>query len=227
MAEFEMTPDIVKEETMNLTDEVADQLAEVQAAAAAISETPIIDLEAEQKPTVNALAKFTPDEQRQIKAVAEKIDITDSNAVLSYGASAQRKVSDFADGALQSVRGKDMGETGQILTSLIVELKHNSEEPKKGFLSGLFGSAEKNFEKLKTQYSTTEANIDRLVKILEGHEEQLLKDIVQLDKLYDKNKLYFKEVSMYIEAGKLRLEKARNEELPALTPGKSKRDQLA
>ena len=216
MAEFEMTPDIVKEETMNLTDEVADQLAEVQAAAAAISETPIIDLEAEQKPTVNALAKFTPDEQRQIKAVAEKIDITDSNAVLSYGASAQRKVSDFADGALQSVRGKDMGETGQILTSLIVELKHNSEEPKKGFLSGLFRSAEKNFEKLKTQYSTTEANIDRLVKILEGHEEQLLKDIVQLDKLYDKNKLYFKEVSMYIEAGKLRLEKARNEELPAL-----------
>ena len=216
MAEFEMTPDIVKEETLNFTDEVADELAEVQAAAAAISETPIIDLEAEQKPTVNALAKFTPDEQRQIKAVAEKIDITDSNAVLSYGASAQRKVSDFADGALQSVRGKDMGETGQILTSLIVELKHNSEEPKKGFLSGLFGSAEKNFEKLKTQYSTTEANIDRLVKILEGHEEQLLKDIVQLDKLYDKNKLYFKEVSMYIEAGKLRLEKARNEELPAL-----------
>ena len=216
MAEFEMTPDIVEEETMNLTDEVANELAEVQAAAAAISETPIIDLEAEQKPTVNALAKFTPDEQRQIKAVAEKIDITDSNAVLSYGASAQRKVSDFADGALQSVRGKDMGETGQILTSLIVELKHNSEEPKKGFLSGLFGSAEKNFEKLKTQYSTTEANIDRLVKILEGHEEQLLKDIVQLDKLYDKNKLYFKEVSMYIEAGKLRLEKARNEELPAL-----------
>jgi len=216
MAEFEMTPDIVEEETMNLTDEVANELAEVQAAAAAISETPIIDLEAEQKPTVNALAKFTPDEQRQIKAVAEKIDITDSNAVLSYGASAQRKVSDFADGALQSVRGKDMGETGQILTSLIVELKHNSEEPKKGFLSGLFGSAEKNFEKLKAQYSTTEANIDRLVKILEGHEEQLLKDIVQLDKLYDKNKLYFKEVSMYIEAGKLRLEKARNEELPAL-----------
>ena len=216
MAEFEMTPDIVKEETLNFTDEVADELAEVQAAAAAISETPIIDLEAEQKPTVNALAKFTPDEQRQIKAVAEKIDITDSNAVLSYGASAQRKVSDFADGALQSVRTKDMGETGQILTSLIVELKHNSEEPKKGFLSGLFGSAEKNFEKLKTQYSTTEANIDRLVKILEGHEEQLVKDIVQLDKLYDKNKLCFKEVSMYIEAGKLRLEKARNEELPAL-----------
>ena len=145
----------------------------------------------------------------------ESIDITDSNAVLSYGASAQRKVSDFADGALASVRGKDMGETGQVLSSLIVELKSNSEE-KQGLFNKLFGSAEKNFERLKAQYSTTEANIDRLVKILEGHEEQLLKDIVQLDKLYDKNKLYFKEVSMYIEAGKLRLEKARNEELPAL-----------
>ena len=82
-----------------------------------------------------------------------------------------------------------MGETGQILTSLIVELKSNSEE-KKGFFGKLFGSAEKNFEKMKAQYSTTEANIDRLVKILEGHEEQLVKDIVQLDKLYDKNKLY-------------------------------------
>ena len=215
MADFEMTPDMAVEEVSPVAEQVQAQLAEVQQAAAAVSEMPIIDLEAEEKPAENTLAKYTPDEQRQIKAVAEKIDITDSNAVLSYGASAQRKVSDFADGALQSVRGKDMGETGQVLTSLIVELKSNSEE-KKSFLGKIFGSAEKNFEKMKAQYSTTEANIDRLVKILEGHEEQLVKDIVQLDKLYDKNKLYFKEVSMYIEAGKLRLEKARNEELPAL-----------
>ena len=217
MAEFDLTPEMVREETKDFADEVQAQVADVQEAAAAIAEMPIIDLEAEQKPEVktNSLERFTPDERRQIQAVADKIDITDSNAVLSDGASAQRKVSDFADGALQSVRGKDMGETGQVLTSLIVELKNNGEE-KPGFFNKLFGSAEKNFEKLKVQYSTTEANIDRLVKILEGHEEQLLKDIVQLDKLYDKNKLYFKEVSMYIEAGKLRLEKARNEELPAL-----------
>ena len=176
MADFEMTPEMVKEETTSLTEEVADQITEVQDAAAAIAEMPIIDLEAEAKPAAeeNSLAKFTPDEQRQIKSVAEKIDITDSNAVLSYGASAQRKVSDFADGALASVRGKDMGETGQVLTSLIVELKSSTEEEKKGFLSKLFGSAEKNFEKMKAQYSTTEANIDRLVKLLEGHEEQLL-----------------------------------------------------
>ena len=215
MAEFDMTPEMTMEETKSFADEVQTQVAEVQQAAAAISEMPIIDLESEQKETTNSLSRFTPDEIRQIEAVADKIDITDSNAVLSYGASAQRKVSDFADGALQSVRGKDMGETGQVLTSLIVELKHNGEE-KQGIFNKLFGSAEKNFEKLKAQYSSTEANVDRLVKILEGHEEQLLKDIVQLDKLYDKNKLYFKEVSMYIEAGKMRLEKARNEELPAL-----------
>ncbi len=218
MADFELTPEKIQEEANTFAEDVQAQVADVQQAAAAIAEMPIIDLEAEEKPveTTNSLEKFTPEEQRQIKAVAEKIDITDSNAVLSYGASAQRKVSDFADGALASVRGKDMGETGQVLTSLIVELKSSTEEEKKGILAKLFGSAEKNFEKMKAQYSTTEANIDRLVKLLEGHEEQLLKDVVQLDKLYEKNKLYFKEVSMYIEAGKLRLEKARNEELPAL-----------
>jgi uncharacterized protein YaaN involved in tellurite resistance len=215
MADFEMTPEAIMQETKSVTDEVKTQLADVESAAKALSAEPIISLDAEPEVTENPLAKFTPDEQRQIRNVAEKINIKDSNAVLSYGASAQRKVSDFADGALQSVRNKDMGETGQVLTSLIVELKSNGEE-KKGFLSKIFGSAEKNFERLKAQYSNTEANIDKLVKILEGHEEQLVKDIVQLDKLYDKNKLYFKEVSMYIEAGKLALEKARNEELPAL-----------
>ena len=109
-----------------------------------------------------------------------------------------------------------MGETGQVLTSLLVELKSNGGEEKKTFFGKIFGSAEKNFEKLKTQYSTTEANIDRIVKLLEEHEEQLLKDIVQLDRLYEKNKLYFKEVSMYIEAGKLALEKAKTVTLPEL-----------
>ncbi len=221
MADFELTPEAVVDaaetQALNLEAEVQD----VAAQAAAIDVAPAIDFAPEFAPVEeekkeDSLSKFTPDEQRQIRAVADKIDITDSNAVLSYGASAQRKVSDFADGALQSVRTKDMGETGQVLTSLLVELKSNSGEEKKSFFGKIFGNAEKNFEKLKTQYSTTEANVDRIVKLLEEHEEQLLKDIVQLDKLYDKNKLYFKEVSMYIEAGKLALEKAKNETLPAL-----------
>ena len=219
MADFELTPEAVVDAAETQAAVLEAEVQEVAAQAAAIDVAPAIDFAPEFSPVEekkeDPLAKFTPDEQRQIRAVADKIDIKDSNAVLSYGATAQRKVSDFADGALESVRAKDMGETGQVLTSLLVELKSNSEE-KKSFLGKLFGSAEKNFERLKAQYSTTEANIDRLVKLLEGHEEQLLKDIAQLDKLYDKNKLYFKEVSMYIEAGKLALEKAKTVTLPEL-----------
>ena len=219
MADFELTPEAVVEAAEAQAVELKSDVEEVAAQAAALDMSQAFDFAPEFAPEEekkeDPLAKFTPDEQRQIRAVADKIDITDSNAVLGYGASAQRKVSDFADGALQSVRTKDMGETGQVLTSLLVEMKSNGEE-KKSFFGKLFGSAEKNFEKLKTQYSTTEANIDRIVKLLEEHEEQLLKDIVQLDRLYDKNKLYFKEVSMYIEAGKLALEKAKTVTLPEL-----------
>ena len=219
MADFELTPEAVVDAAETQAAVLEAEVQDVAAQAAAIDVAPAIDFAPEftqvEEKKEDTLSKFTPDEQRQIRAVADKIDIKDSNAVLSYGATAQRKVSDFADGALESVRAKDMGETGQVLTSLLVELKSNSEE-KKSFLGKLFGSAEKNFERLKAQYSTTEANIDRLVKLLEGHEEQLLKDIAQLDKLYDKNKLYFKEVSMYIEAGKLALEKARTVTLPEL-----------
>ena len=219
MADFELTPEAVVDAAETQAAVLEAEVQDVAAQAAAIDVAPAIDFAPEftqvEEKKEDTLSKFTPDEQRQIRAVADKIDIKDSNAVLSYGATAQRKVSDFADGALESVRAKDMGETGQVLTSLLVELKSNSEE-KKSFLGKLFGSAEKNFERLKAQYSTTEANIDRLVKLLEGHEEQLLKDIAQLDKLYDKNKLYFKEVSMYIEAGKLALEKAKTVTLPEL-----------
>ena len=217
MADFELTPEAVQEETTSIAAEVMAQAEEVAAAAAAIDVTPVLDVdtkvsEAAVAETVN---NFTDEEMAQIKAVAEKIDITDSNEIISYGASAQRKVSDFADGALESVRGKDMGETGKVLTSLLVELKTSGEE-KKGFFGKLFSNGTKKFEELKAQYSTTEANIDNLVKLLEGHEQQLVKDIVQLDKLYEKNKLYFKEVSMYIEAGKIALEKARTGKLVEL-----------
>ena len=179
MADFELTPEAVVEAAEKQAVELEAGVQEVAAQAAALDMAQAFDFAPEYAPEEekkeDPLAKFTPDEQRQIKAVADKIDITDSNAVLSYGASAQRKVSDFADGALQSVRTKDMGETGQVLTSLLVELKSNGEE-KKSFFGKLFGSAEKNFEKLKTQYTTTEANIDRIVKLLEEHEEQLLKE---------------------------------------------------
>lgn len=187
--------------------------------AMATMEMPQLVIEGEEKEEVaekeNSLEKFSEEEQKQIKDVADKIDITNSNLVLSYGASAQTKVSEFADGALQSVRGKDMGETGQALSTLLVELKTGAE-PKKGFFAKLFNSADKEFEIIKAQYRSTEANVNELVKVLENHKDQLVKDIIVLDRLYDKNKTYFKEVSMYIEAGKIKLEKARKEELPEL-----------
>lgn len=212
MADLQMTPDAITKETDSLTEEVKAQAAAVADAAASIQVEPVIDLKkAEEEPLEKT--QFSAEEMAQIKAVAEKIDIRDSNAVIAYGASAQRKVSDFAEGALESVRGKDMGETGKILSSLLVELKTGNAGEKKGLFGKLFNKGIRTFEELKAQYSTTEANVDRLVSMLEGHEQQLVKDIVQLDKLYDNNKIYFKEVSMYIEAGKQALEKAKNETL--------------
>ncbi len=159
--------------------------------------------------------KFTEDEMKQIKAFAEKIDLTDANAILSYGASSQRKMRDFSDAALSSVRTKDLGDVGELLSTLMVDLKKDTNE-NKGFFAKLFGKGEVKVEQLRSQYASAEANVDRVVKALEDHRETLTKDIALLDKLYDKNKLYFKELSMYIEAAKIKLERARSEELPAL-----------
>lgn len=187
----------------------------LETAAVAVEELESPQIAAEEKPAQSELSKFSAEEQKQILEVADKIDITNSSQVLSYGASAQTKVSDFAEGALRSVRGKDMGETGELLSNLLVKIKTDSE-PKKGFFSKIFGGAEREFEQMKAQYQSTEASVEGLIKVLEDHKEQLVKDVILLDKLYDKNKVYFKEVSMYIEAGKIRLEKARNVDLPAL-----------
>lgn len=209
MADFEMTPNVAEEMTSTLTENVAEEIKAVSEQAAAIDPTPVLDVDTKvDEAALAAATSFTDDEMAQIKAVAEKIDIADTTAVMSFGASAQRKVADFADGALESVRGKDMGETGQVLSALLVELKAGADD-KKGWLGKIFSAGSREFERLKAQYSSTEANIDRMVGVLEGHENQLQRDIAQLDRLYDKNKLYFKEVSMYIEAGKLAIEKAK------------------
>ncbi|MBQ0017837.1 MAG: toxic anion resistance protein [Clostridiales bacterium] len=216
MAEFEMNPNVAEEMTSTLTENVAEEIKAVSEQAAAIDPMPVLDVDTKvDEAALQSATNFSADEMAQIKAVAEKIDISDTTTVMSFGASAQKKVADFADGALESVRGKDMGETGQVLSALLVELRTNDED-KKGFLGKIFSKGSRKFEELKAQYSSTEANIDRLVGVLEGHETQLQKDIAQLDKLYDKNKLYFKEVSMYIEAGKLAIEKAKTGKLVEL-----------
>lgn len=199
------------------TEEKKEETPQImlETATATLEELEAPQVAAEEKPAQNGLEKFSAEEQKQIMEVADKIDITNSSQVLSYGASAQTKVSDFAEGALRSVRGKDMGETGELLSNLLVKIKTDSE-PKKGLFSKLFGSAEREFEQMKAQYQSTEASVEGLIKVLEDHKEQLVKDVILLDKLYEKNKVYFKEVSMYIEAGKIRLEKARTVDLPAL-----------
>lgn len=164
---------------------------------------------------VEGHGEYTEKEMAQIKMVAEKIDLSDTNAIISFGTSAQRKVSEFADGALESVRNKDFGEVGEVLSNLIVETSHIGEE-KTGFFGKMFDNEEKRLEEIKIKYKSTETNIDKLVEILEKHQDQLVRDIALLDILYDKNKVYFKEVSMYIEAGKMKLEMSKKNELPAL-----------
>ncbi len=197
----------------NMENIKLEEMAEPEAITLSLDEVASIE-EVDAAP-VEPVTKFTDDEMRQIKEFAEKIDLTDANAILSYGASSQRKMSDFSDAALNSVRTKDLGDVGDLLTTLMVDLKTDTSA-NKGFFSKLFGKGQVRIEELRSQYATAEANIDRVVKALEEHRETLAKDIALLDKLYDKNKLYFKELSMYIEAAKIKLDHARNVELPEL-----------
>lgn len=160
--------------------------------------------------------ELTPEEQKLVDEFAARIDLKDSNMVLQYGGSAQKKIADFYENALNHVKTKDLGEVGDMLTGVVKELKgfDTGEESK-----GLFGFFKRNSDKLdniRTKYDKAKVNVDKICKILENHQIQLLKDIAMLDKMYELNTTYFKELSMYILAGKKRLEQARTTELPAL-----------
>ena len=159
---------------------------------------------------------LTPEEQKMVDDFAEKIDITNSQLVLQYGAASQKKISDFSEAALDKVRTKDMGEVGDMLTSLVTELQNFDalEEQPKGFL-GLFKRAGNQLEEMKTRYNKVETNVDRIEGMLEAHQVQLMKDIAMLDKMYQLNMTYFKELSMYILAGKKKLKAVREGELAA------------
>lgn len=145
-------------------------------------------------------------EKQAIKDFAEKIDITDANLVLQYGSGAQKNISDFSSAALGNVRTKDMGEVGDMLGDLVVELKSLDIEPeeKKG-IRGLFKKAGSQIASLKAQYDKAEVNVNRISEELEKHQIVLLKDVAMLDKMYELNQAYFKELSMYILAGKEKL----------------------
>lgn len=160
--------------------------------------------------------QLTPEEQKVVDDFAEKIDITSSALVMQYGSGAQKKIANFSDTALANVRTKDLGEVGDEIANLVVELKSfDAGEEEKGFL-GFFKKQANRLDGMKARYDKAEVNVNKIASSLEGHQVQLMKDIVMLDKLYETNLAYHKELSMYILAGKKRLKRERETTLEEL-----------
>lgn len=159
---------------------------------------------------------LTEEERRQVDAFASQIDLTNSTLVLQYGAGTQKKMADFSESALENVRSKDLGEVGELLSGVVTELKNFDEEEEKGFF-GIFKKASNKIESMKAKYAKAEANVGEIVKVLEKHQVQLMKDTALLDKMYELNLTYFKELSMYILAGKKKLAEVRSTQLAELT----------
>lgn len=159
--------------------------------------------------------RLTDAEKKMVADFSSKIDLKNTNLVLQYGSGAQKKIADFSESALDNVRSKDLGEVGELLTGVVAELKCFDEEEQKGFF-GLFKKAGNSIEAMKAKYGKAEANVNTMVEVLEGHQVQLMKDTAMLDKMYEINKNYFKELNMYILAGKDKIEQVKTVELPAL-----------
>lgn len=188
------------------------------AAEAAVEQAPVVEASAPaeeiktEKPDLSSLSEA---EQAAVRDFSEKIDVTNSEQIMNYGSAAQKNISEFSDAALGAVRTKDLGEVGDMLGDLVVELQglNFTQEEKKG-LRGLFKKASNNIASMKAQFDKAEINVDKIVEALEKHEITLMKDISMMDKMYDKNQEYMKELTMYILAGKLKVEDLRNVELP-------------
>lgn len=221
--ELSMTPELTLEPTAET--------------AAAVAETPVLTLDptetekkvaqAEQQAAQAAQAArdanavqldesmLSEAERKMVADFSEKIDITDSNQVLQYGAAAQKNIAGFSESALNKVRTKDLGEVGNDLAKLVGELQGFGQEEKSGFL-GFFQKKKNDIQSLKAQYSKAEVNVNKVVETLEGHQLTLMKDVAMLDQMYELNSKYYKELTMYILAGKKRLEAVRNDELAEL-----------
>ena len=171
----------------------------------------VVEVKEEQ---VEELDVLTPEEKKMVADFAAKIDLRSSNAILQYGAGAQKKIADFSESALENVKTKDLGEVGDMLAGVVTELKSFDEEEEE---KGIFGFFKKGGNKLaKAKYDKAEVNVNRICDALEGHQIQLMKDIAMLDKMYELNTTYFKELSMYIAAGKKKLQDVATTELPEL-----------
>ena len=173
---------------------------------------------AEPKAEAIELENLSPEEQAAVKEFSSQIDVMNTEQVMNYGAAAQKNISEFSDAALSTVKTKDLGEVGGMLSDLVVELKgmkfDEAEKPKG--LKALFKKGQNNLETMKAQYDVAQANVDKIVEALENHEIVLMKDISLMDKMYDKNQEYMKELTMYILAGKLKIEELRSVTLPEM-----------
>lgn len=219
---LDMTPELTLEPTLTET-------AAATAPAPAAPEAPALTLDASLTPDDVAAAQkardehavkldesqLTEAERKMVNDFSEKIDIRDSNVVLQYGAAAQKNIVSFSENALNNVRTKDLGAIGEDLSSLVVELKTFGEPEKKG-IAGFFQKRKSEALSLKASYEKAEVNVDKISSMLEKHQVTLMKDIAMLDQMYELNTKYYKELTMYILAGKKALEKARTGELEEL-----------
>ena len=160
--------------------------------------------------------QLTEEEKKMVDQFVDKIDISNSNSVLQYGVGTQKKISDFSQVALNDVKTKDLGEIGEMLSSVVVQLKNFEEDEDKKGIFGFFKKSRDKISQMKLNYENVETNVSKMCSVLESHKIQLLKDIAMLDKMYEMNKVYFKELNMYILAGKKKLKKLEKEELPKL-----------
>ncbi len=167
----------------------------------------------EKKEEVRDTPQLSPEEMKAVEDFAKKIDITDTNAVLQYGASAQKNIASFSENALANVKTKDLGEVGRDLANLVGELKGFNSELDKSGLGGFLRRKRNQLMTLKMQYDKADENVDRIVAALEGHQVTLMKDVAMLDQMFQLNEKYFKELTMYILAGKRKLDNFRATEL--------------
>lgn len=158
---------------------------------------------------------LSEEEKAMVASFSEQIDLTNSTMILQYGAGTQKKMADFSETALENVKTKDLGEIGGLLTNVVTELKAFDEEESKGFL-GIFKKTSNKLESMKAKYAKAENNVNEICEVLEGHQVQLLKDVAVLDKMYELNLTYYKELTMYILAGKKKLQEVRSTELKQL-----------
>ena len=189
--------------------QTADIQEEIQAAADAVQQ-------AEIEPERLELEKLSPEEQAAVKEFSTKIDVTNSEQIMNYGGNAQKNISEFSDAALNTVKTKDLGEVGDMLSDLVVELKGLNFDDKEKGLKGLFHKSSNKIASMKAQYEKAEVNVEAIVEKLENHEIVLMKDISMMDKMYEKNQEYMNELTMYILAGKLKIDQLRNVELPEM-----------